>query len=583
MKRTLVCIVGLLALQPALLQPAAAHADEYPRRAGLDVLEYTFRVSLTDDSDVIEGLATLSIAVRAGEHAVVTLDLAARGEEGRGMTVTGAWLGEPLAAQRLLAAPLLDPERGEPLEFEHRGETLRLRLPAPARAGERLVLTVAYHGVPADGLRIGPNRHGDRTFFSDDWPNRAHQWLPTIDHPYDKASGRMIVEAPAHYQVVSNGLLEERTDLGDGRRRTVWRQRVPIAPWLYVLGVARFAVHHDGDFRGRPVQTWVYPQDRDPGLRIFSAVTFHALEFFSDHIGPYAYDKLANVQSASVGGGMEAATAIFYGEESATGARPERWRDVIVHEIAHQWWGDAVTEADWDDVWLSEGFATYFTLLFREHADGRDAFVAGLQAARRRVLDFYAERGRYRVVHDNLADMSQVTTPMQYQKGAWVLHMLRSLLGDEAFWRGIRAYYREHLNGSATTADFRRAMEGASGRDLGWFFEQWLEREVNPEVTGTWRYDEAAQAIVLALRQTQEGQPFRLPVRVAWREAAPAPRVGAGVAAAGAGARRDTLLLLERPRQEFSIPAAGPPAELVADPDTELLVPVHLERAAGGS
>ncbi|HEY7699163.1 MAG TPA: M1 family metallopeptidase, partial [Vicinamibacteria bacterium] len=392
-------------------------------------------------------------------------------------------------------------------------DRLSVSLPGPSRIGDRLQLRVQYGGVPASGLRIGANRHGERTFFSDNWPNRARQWLPTIDHPYDKATCELIVVAPSHYQVVSNGLLVEETDLPSGMRRTHWKESVPIATWLYVLGVARFAVDYYDEVDGRSLQSWVYPEDRDRGFRDFSYPTRQAIEFFTESIGPYVYEKLANVQSASVSGGMEAATAIFYGEDLVRGERTPRIRDIITHEIAHQWWGNAVTEADWNDVWLSEGFATYFTLLFREHAYGRDDFVRGLEEARREVLEFQQEHPGYRVVHENLADMAQVTTRQTYQKGAWVLHMLRGVLGDEAFWQGIRAYYGEFASKNATTGDFRRTMEEASGRDLSRFFRQWLERGGIPRIEGGWRY--SGSTLEIDLRQTQEGEPFELEIPLA--------------------------------------------------------------------
>ena len=128
--------------------------------------------------------------------------------------------------------------------------------------------------------------------------------------------------------------------------------------------------------------------------------------------------------------GMEAATAIFYGDNSVTGERTVRWRNVIIHEIAHQWWGNAVTENDWDHVWLSEGFATYFTLLYREYAYGRDDFLDGLARSRQTIIDFYTDNPDYRVVHDNLDDMRRVTNGMTYQKGGWFLHMLRTDVED---------------------------------------------------------------------------------------------------------------------------------------------------------
>jgi aminopeptidase N len=452
---------------------------------------------------------------------------------------------------------------GAPAVYAHQGDRLTVNLPSASKTGERGRLGVRYRGVPASGLRIGPNRHGERTFFSDNWPNRARHWLPTIDHPSDKATSELIVTAPSHYQVISNGVLVEETDLPSAMRRTHWRQSVPIATWLFVLGAARFAVDHYDRVGGTPLQTWVYPQDRENGFRDLSYPTRQALEFFSESIGPYAYEKLANVQSASVGGGMEAATAIFYGEDWVRGLRSPRLRDIVVHEIAHQWWGNAVTEADWNDVWLSEGFATYFTLLFREHAYGRDDFVRGLQESRREVLEFDGKEPDYRVVHENLGDMSQVTTDQTYQKGAWVLHMLRGLVGDEAFWLGIRAYYAEFSNRNATTEDFRRAMEGASGRDLSRFFRQWLERGGIPRIESGFRREGAN--LVIELRQTQKGEPFELeiPVSIELDEGS-APRV-------------ERIRITER-EARASFPLEQEPRALALDPELWVLMESTLVR-----
>ncbi len=475
------------------LAPLAGFADTYPRQPGVDALHYAFRLTLTDDSDVIEAEASVELRFLRDGVASVALDLVGA-RDGVGMSVTAVlW-------------------EDAPATFDHKGDRISVSLPGAIVAGERRRLSVRYRGEPASGLRIGPNLHGERTFFSDNWPNRARHWLPTIDHPYDKATCELIVEAPSHYQVISNGVLVEETDLPSGARRTHWRQSVPIATWLFVLGVARFAVDHYDEVDGRPLQSWVYPQDRENGFRDFSHPTRQALEYFSESIGPYAYEKLANVQSASVGGGMESATAIFYGEELVKAERAPRLRDVIIHEIAHQWWGNAVTEADWNDVWLSEGFATYFTLLFREHAYGRDDFARGLEEARGRVLDFNEKDPGYRVVHENLDDMAKVTTSQTYQKGAWVLHMLRGIVGDDAFWRGVRAYYGEFSSKNATTADFRRVMEESSGRDLARFFRQWLERGGIPRIEGGWR--SSGKALEIDLRQTQDGEPFELEIPV---------------------------------------------------------------------
>jgi len=402
---------------------------------------------------------------------------------------------------------------------------LRLALPAPSRDGQRIEIGIRYAGIPADGLQIKPNKHGDRTFFSDNWPNKARQWLPTIDHISDKSTMEMVVDAPSHYQVVSNGRRVEETDLAGGLRRTVWHEGVPIAPWLYTLGVARFAVQHVGDYNGVPIETWVFAQDRDAGFFDYAVPTREAMAFYSEWVGPYSYEKLANVQSNSVSGGMESASAIFYAPGSVVGDRNVRWRNVIIHEVAHQWFGNAVTEHDWNDVWLSEGFATYFTQLFIEHAYGRDEFAENMRRSRQTILDFYAKTPDYRVVHENLDDMARVTTGMTYQKGSWVLHMLRQRIGDDRFWAGIRDYYRRHQDASASTTDFRAAMEQASGQDLTAFFQQWLYQGGVPRLAVDWTWDATARTLTVNLRQTQADWAFRIPVEVGIRTAAGTTRI----------------------------------------------------------
>ena len=490
------------------LAGAPLSADTYPRQP-LDVEHYRFAITLSDATDRIDAEATVRLRMLAAGVSRVALDLA---------NVTPARAGKGMTVQSVASG-------GQALPFTHASDRLAMTLAAPSRDGQIVELVVRYAGIPADGLQITPNRHGDRTFFSDDWPNKAHQWLPTIDHISDKATMEMHVTAPARYQAVSNGRRIETTDLPGGMRRTVWLEAAPIAPWLYALGVAPFAVQHVGDYHGVPIETWVFAKDRDAGFHDFAVPTRDVLAFYSEWIGPYSYEKLANVQSNSVSGGMESASAIFYAPGSVVGDRNTRWRNVVIHEIAHQWFGNAVTERDWDDVWLSEGFATYFTQLFIEHAYGRDEFVDNMKRSRQTVLDFYAKTPDYRVVHDNLADMAQVTTGMTYQKGGWVLHMLRQRLGDDRFWAGIRAYYRRFKDANATTADFREAMESASGQDLTAFFDQWLYRGGVPRLSGTWSWDSAAQAVTVDLRQVQPGPPFRIAVEVALQVPGAAVRV----------------------------------------------------------
>jgi aminopeptidase N len=328
---------------------------------------------------------------------------------------------------------------------------------------------------------------------------------------------------------------------------------VPISSWLYALGVARFAVHHYDVARGIPQQVWVFPQDRGKGYELFEQTGRRAFEFFSDWIGPYSYEKLAHVEAAGLGGGTEHASAIFYGEKGVTAGRGP-----VVHEVAHQWWGNSVTEKDWDDVWLSEGFATYFTHLFNEHFSGREALVRGLKADINTIVQAQLKAPNQPVIHRNLADMGAVLNRFVYQKGGWVLHMLRGLIGDETFRSGLREYYRRFQNANASTDDFRQVMEQVSGKDLVWFFDQWLKRPGMPRLKGGWRYDAAAQQVLVEIAQVQAGESYRLPLEV-------------GITPAG-GQMRTERVELNASQGSFTLAADSEPAAVVLDPNTWVLL-----------
>jgi aminopeptidase N len=532
----------------SLASPAVWARDNYPKNPAIDVIDYSFRIKLSDETDQIECEETIEVRFVTAGTREFRLDLVNKAKElaEKGMTVTAASAD------------------GAPLEYSHSNNVLAIRLPAPSKAEQRMTFVVSYRGVPATGLKIADNKYGDRTFFSDNWPDKARNWLAVVDHPYNKATSEMIVTAPSHYQVVSNGLLIEETDLADGKRLTHWKQSVPIAPWLYVLGAARFAVQYADEFEGKSIQTWVFRQDRDAGFYDFADVTKQVLEFYSDRIGPFSYEKLANIQSNSVAGGMEAASAILYSDGSVTGTRSIRWRNVVIHEIAHQWFGNAVTEYDWDDVWLSEGFATYFTLLFIEHQYGRDAFLDGLESSKKRVDDFYAKNPGYRIVHDNLKDMNDVTSSQTYQKGSWVLHMLRGVMGTDNFWKGIRSYYREFRDKNATTADFRRHMEEASGMDLAVFFDQWLYKPGALKLKGNWSYN--AGSLTVRLDQVQnDGSMFRMPLEIA-------------IHYPGEGAPVIEKVTIDKLSNEFVLNVKAEPSKLELDPNRWVLMDAEFGR-----
>ena len=526
----------------AALCASLAFADDYPRQPAIDAQHYIFRIALSDANDEVAGEATVDLRFLQPGVTQLVLDLTSL-KDGKGMTVAEV------------------ASRGAALKFQHSSDRLAITLDSAPAPGERRQFTVKYRGIPGAGLHIAKNKFGDRTFFSWNWPTLARQWLPLIDHPSDKATSEFLVTAPVKYQVVANGLLQEELDLGDGRRMTHWKQSVPIASWLNNIGVAQFASRHFGTAAGVPLQTWVFPRDRDNGILTFEEPTRQAIEFFASHIGPYPYEKLADVQVAGMGGGMEHASAIFFGERSVT-SRPAF--GLVAHEIAHQWFGDSVTEKDWDDAWLSDGFATYFASLASEFYEGRDAFLGAMRRSRTNIFAMEKRTPGIAVVHDNLPEIRNGRAPagIVYQKGGWVLHMLRGVIGTEKFWAGIREYYRRFRDSNASTLDLRHVMEETSGEDLGWFFDQWLMRPGSPGVSGEWTYNPAARQIEIALAQTQSGAPYRLPLEIAVTVAGTPPAV--------------ERIECTAKVQKFQIPSAKEPSSVELDPNVWVLMDAKL-------
>jgi len=477
-----------------------------PYAPGIDVLHYEVEVGLGLDADWFAGRAEIRLAVTS-DGATLPLDLT-------GLEVTDVRVG------------------GGPADYVYRDGVLRVGLDGRA-AGDEVDVAVSYRGVPDDGLILRDNVHGAPSAFVDNWPNRTRFWLPTVDHPADKATVRFTVHAPAAWRVVANGHLVTEAaptppsaigPAGD-RRTWVWEVGVPISTYNMVIGAADLEVRTVGlaacgrapasrrDDGCVEVTYWVYPEDverAEPSFRRAAEMVDH----FTALIGPFPFEKLANVQSATRFGGMENASAIFYSEQAIASGR--NIEGTVSHEIAHQWFGDAVTEADWHHLWLSEGFATYFGAQFFEAADGVDAFRERMEQSRLRVVG--SEDVERPVVDEDERDLFALLNDNNYPKGGWVLHMLRGIVGDDAFFSGIRAYYARNLHSAVRTDDLRAVMEEVSGEELGWFFEQWLHRPGYPvfETETAWSPTRVGGTITLTVRQVQKASwpAFRVPMQV---------------------------------------------------------------------
>jgi aminopeptidase N len=542
--QTLLLLVGggvLVCASAACAQPGPRPPEARPQ-PGIDVLDYDFHLTLADTTDRIEGTATVRLRVTADTLTAIRLDL----------------VGPPVATGDPGMRVGSVTEEGAAVPHTHTADLLRITPDAGLAEGATHTLRIRYAGIPTDGLIIGTNRHGDRTFFGDNWPNRARHWLPVVDHLADKAPVEFRVTAPARYEVVSNGALVSDSTMAD-TRVTHWRTDVPLPPKVMIIGVADFAVDTVATVDGVPVQSWVYPEDREAGFQDLGQAP-PILRFFEENLGPYPYEKLANVQSTTRYGGMENAAAIFYSEEAVADGKDST--PLLAHEIAHQWYGNTVTEADWPHLWLSEGFATYLTALYLEHARGPAALRTFMSDARGTVTQFHERNPDTPLVDTTFSDPNELLTSNPYQKGAWTLHMLRHEVGTATFWDGLRAYYDRYRNENASTRDFRRVMEDVSGQDLAGFFDQWTRRAGHPVIEGTWRYEANTNECVVTLRQTQAGAPFRVPVDVALR-----------------GERQRTTTLMMRGRTaQTRVDCAQAPSSVTLDPFTRLLGEFSVER-----
>ncbi|HKS27043.1 MAG TPA: M1 family metallopeptidase [Pyrinomonadaceae bacterium] len=464
-------------------------------------LDYDVQLTLDDQlAEITRARTKISIYVLKGPLSVIDLDFGA-------MPVDSVLVGDRAA------------------RFERGADRLLVTLPKAANKDERLEIIVTYHGRPADGLILTKDKAGRPSATGDNWPDRVHHWIPCLDHPSAKATVRFTVTAPRRVLVVANGQLKDKRENADKTLTWVYTESKPIPAYCMIIAAGEFALVEPPGRAPAPLLYYVPQPDRDYALKGFGAAP-PSLEFFSERVAPYPYEKLALIVAATRFGGMENSSAIVFPgtlfNERVAQSMSKRFGirrslvEVTAHEIAHQWFGDSVTESTWADLWLSEGFATYFAGLFIEQAEGRAEFLDYMRQQAATYLVF--ERERRIPLHDTeTPELFSLLNGNNYQKGAWVLHMLRGILGDTVFMRGIRAYYDAHKEGNASTEDLREAMEKASGQDLKEFFRRWVYAGGHPRYEAAWYWKQAGESggtLYITLKQMQRDEPFLTPLTV---------------------------------------------------------------------
>ena len=413
---------------------------------------------------------------------------------------------------------------GRPARTERTAETLNVVLPQAAPRGQKFDVTITYHGRPKDGMVFAKDRDDKPSATGDNWPNRVHYWIPALDHPSAKATVSFTVSAPQRYEVIANGKF---VTLTGNAATSHWKfdEEKAIPPYCMIITANQGEIINSPDKSVTNLMFNVAQRDREYAPKAFAGAA-PSLAFFSETIAPYPYEKLALIVGATQFGGMENSSAIVFASNlfdprdrekmSTRFGIPARIERVVAHEIAHQWFGDSVTEATWADLWLSEGFATYFAGLFIQKYDGEEAFRAYMDDNAQKYFTY--EKRRNAPIHDTQTqDLMKLLNENNYEKGAWVLHMLRMRLGDDVFFHGLRDYYHEHQGGNATTEDLRAALERASKTNLREFFARWIYGSGHPVYE--WSSQTAEQRngtnlVTIVIKQTQAGLPFLDPIPV---------------------------------------------------------------------
>ena len=409
---------------------------------GYDVQRYTLQLDLDPSRTIIQGTAT--IEATSILHNLVQISLDFSGFIIDSLTVDG-----------------------QPASFSRTDEKLIIDLPQPLLAGDPFTIQVVYRGVPIMEAspfvpfinHLGLQFPTTSNLYAVSQPDGAHHWFPANDHPTDKALFRFEITVPAQFTAVANGTLIETLPSGE-TTTYIWEHAYPMATYLATVAVGEYEMIEDRSPAGVPIRHYVFPDVRQPFLEA-ADVTGEALDWMSDLFGPYPFESFGFVTTRIIRASLETQSMVILSENMLN-------EETVVHEIAHQWFGNWVSMESWADMWSNEGFAVYISLMWqtRENPDSLNVFMQNLRAevGREASLDPLGDLAPHRLFGFD-----------SYQRGALMIHNLRLLVGDQAFFRGLRLYFERFGGGTASREDFKQVMEEASGMELDDFFTEWLE------------------------------------------------------------------------------------------------------------
>jgi len=468
------------------IRPASADA-------GVRIGYYRLRLALRPDAKTLGGCVRITGRVGAIPIKTLNLDLAPP------MVVDSA------TANRKVTRT--------PLHIARDGYALGLTPSVPWEAGEQVDVTVCYHGTPSANALTFTGRGDSARVGSYGLPYSAREWWPTHDSPLGKADSADIeISAPVALTAVSNGRLLGRVVHRDGSATTHWSVRYPIYPDVISLAVARYSMFSldalTASGEGMPMHFFVFPEDEARARTDFSILP-QLLAYHTARLGDYPFiHEGYGIAEFPIESFREHQTIPSYGPRFITGDHRNDW--ILAHELAHQWFGDALTVRNWSDVWLNEGFATYTAFLWLERARGRAAYDSVVSV--RMKMDFPGS-----VFIADSTDVDHMFGPVTFFKGALVLHMLRHVMGDTLFFRALRTYVAENLYKNVATATFQAVCERVFERPLDWFFKEWIYGAGAPAYELKWTQRRAAGGfdVDVLISQVQGGAVFTMPVDVA--------------------------------------------------------------------
>ncbi|MFQ6093550.1 MAG: M1 family aminopeptidase [bacterium] len=502
-----------------------------PGQEDFDVRFYELDLSIDPSTQTVTGTVTIRAesGIESLTQAVVNLS--------NTMTVTGV--------------------TGDASGYTHADDLLTINLDGSYGVGETFRVSIAYTGQPVEesGLGLHFDTHGGSPAVStDSYPYFARSWWPCKDVPADKAdSVNMIITVPEELIVVCNGILRSVTENPNNTKTYYWHEGYPISTYLVALAAAVYESFSDyynpASEDPMEIQYYVFPEDYNDAVEDFD-VTVGMMEYFVSIYGEYPFveEKYGMASYLGTWGAMENQTITFYGNFLITGNHD--YDDVVAHELAHMWWGDAVTNKDWHNTWLNEGFATYSEALYFGDLGGMGVYHQYMDVTLN-ALSYSQPIYRYET-----SDPFEVVAGVVYDKGAWVLHMLRHVVGDGLFFQILAEYRAQYEFGTVTTEDFQAVCEQVSNQDLSWFFQEWIYESWHPEYYWGWQVESVVGSDYLIrgfIDQIQEQGPvFTMPLDI-------------GIVTTAGDTLYQTVLSDEQ-SETFQFTVGQEPAELLLDP-----------------